>query len=736
MRDPLHWMSVKHKLTLAFAGLCLLAFGVGGFLISRSARSVLEEQIGARIWVQSRASARALDDGLRLLRRRTEDFASDGYLRERFAALVASKDVGEEEDLRADLTRHLRENKLPLVPAFVGLTLVSESGEVLVHTDHGRTPVAPSVISDALATDGLRHSDLLPNALDGAPLQAISTPLRELHGGESVGRLIAWIDPAVWVTTSLEGIYPIAAENVARHTPMDLRILDRQGASLTPPDTRKKLGSTPVLRSSPRVGGSGEDGIPIRENGWHVRLSLRNLDAYAPVSGLQSRFLGVGVVLAALCALLLFFPMRFLVKPLSDLREAARRIRAGDYSVRVTADSEDEVGDLARSFNHMAEAVEQKTTRLEGAAAELRAGQRELRAQHERLDTVIRTLRDALVVVDADGSPVLGNAAAKPLMDMLASGDERLTSHYVCRQQDGARACTACLLQRDETTSTCVLDVGDRVLEVHVTQLPPDSDGRRGRVLLARDISERIARDERDIHRERLSVLGEVAAVMAHELNNPLTSIRMFAQMLVDSLPVESPFREHADVIVRNTETCRHSIRELLGYATGSTPETGPVPVHDVLQDVVHFVRPLADRARVSVETHLAASSDVVNGDEIQVRQLFVNLVLNAVQAARSTAAQPSPVTVTLATSDDGGAIFVDVTDTGPGLPEEAQERAFDAFFSTKPRGEGTGLGLPTARRIAELHGGGLELIESAPGRTVFRVRLRMAPQVTEEVPA
>jgi signal transduction histidine kinase len=85
-------------------------------------------------------------------------------------------------------------------------------------------------------------------------------------------------------------------------------------------------------------------------------------------------------------------------------------------------------------------------------------------------------------------------------------------------------------------------------------------------------------------------------------------------------------------------------------------------------------------------------------------------------------------VTVSLRTRADDGSLVVDVIDTGPGIAADARARVFDAFFSTKPRGEGTGLGLPTARRIAELHGGGLELLESAPGRTVFRVRLRLAP--------
>lgn len=739
MRDPLHWMSVKHKLSLAFAGLCLLAFGVGGFLISQSARDALEEQIQARVDLQCRASARALDDGLRSLRKRTEDFASDGLIRELFAELLAAPDERQHEAARERLADHLRRNKLPLVSAFVGLSLVAPGGVVLVHVDDGRTPVAPAVVTEALAVDGPRHSNLLPHALDGAPLQAISTPLRSLHGGESMGHLIAWVDPAEWVASALAGLQPGDDPAAPHAASIALRIVDREGNALVPGDglTLRVESESPPPTESAFEAAFRPRRIPVSENGWEVRVRLDNRDAFAAVSGLQSRFLGVGVVLAALCALLLFFPMRFLVRPLAELRHAARRIREGDYAVRVEVDSADEVGDLARSFNHMADAVAQHIDRLARAAGDLRDGQRRLREQHERLDTVIRTLRDGLVVLDADGRPLLSNAAARPLLDILARGDERLSSHYVCRQGEATRACAQCLLDRDEPESSCVLDVAGRVFEIHVTRLPPGPDGRRGRVLLARDVTERLARDERDIHRERLSVLGEVAAVMAHELNNPLTSIRMFAQMLADDLPPDAAHREHVDVILRNAETCRHSIRELLGYATDSAPEAGPVDVHAVLEDVAHFVRPLAERARCVLELRLDAEDDVVTGDEIQIRQLFVNLVVNAVQAA--SGAGEHGVVVTLATRNTEDALVVDVIDSGPGLDAQARGRAFDAFFSTKPRGEGTGLGLPTARRIAELHGGGLELVESRQGRTVFRARLRRASRalpVAKELPA
>lgn len=113
MKDPLHWMSVKHKLGLLFAGVCILAFGVGGFLVSSTARAVLEEEIRGRLVFHARVSARALDREMGLLTRRAEDFASDGLIRTALVRLRELDDGPERGGVAAELRDHLRENKLP-----------------------------------------------------------------------------------------------------------------------------------------------------------------------------------------------------------------------------------------------------------------------------------------------------------------------------------------------------------------------------------------------------------------------------------------------------------------------------------------------------------------------------------------------------------------------------------------------------------------------------------------------
>jgi signal transduction histidine kinase len=204
---------------------------------------------------------------------------------------------------------------------------------------------------------------------------------------------------------------------------------------------------------------------------------------------------------------------------------------------------------------------------------------------------------------------------------------------------------------------------------------------------------------------------------MAHELNNPLAAIRMFTQMIESKLDADSPLREDLDVIERNTRVCNRTIRELLDYATGASPEVGSVDVHASLRDVAAFLRALRERRDCELVLELEAEDPIVVGDEVQLRQVFVNLVMNGLQAVGEGR-------VTVRTRLEGSHFIVEVQDDGPGIPPEIAEAVFRPFYTTKPRGSGTGLGLSTARRIAEIQGGGLELVDGRPGETLFRVRL------------
>lgn len=731
MRDPLERVSVRVKLAVMFVSLCLLAFGVGGWIVLHSAKEYLEREIRARMKMHSRALAAALDSEVRTLQSRTQDFASDGYIRSLFARVVDGGSGRGDLEPRTELTRHLRENKLPIVPAFLHLALADPDGRILIHTQESLAPGDVRAALDGRGREGLWKSALA--ASPGAfPSFAISTPLRSIDGRAELGRLMSWVHPGIWACTALHeaGFHEDLAGGI-----VEISIQDQSGQILDLPAAlirESALGAdSETVRSGAGLRLSAESAPnprssrhPIARSGWSAivfRSAAKDLSA---LGGLQSRFVAVGGGLLLLSSLLLFFPMRFLALPLSRLQEAATRLREGDYSVRVDVESRDEIGSLATAFNHMAAAVEERTQRLEGAASDLRSQRAELRRESARLQAVISSMNDGLLVIDQQGAPVVQNPAGRPLLALLDQSRTQVRSHHPCREESPANDCAACLFDPEGPPRACRIDVGPSVFEVRSTPLAPTGTERCGRVLVARDITERVAVEERQIHQERLAVLGEVASVMAHELNNPLAAISMFAQLMEGEIPEDSPHRESLSIIRRNTETCKRAIRELLDYATDTSPESLPVDVHAVIEDVARFLRPIHARAGIGLAIRAEASNSVVVGDEVQLRQIFVNLLVNAFQAMAGRSGE-----VVVTTRNRGARLEVEVADQGCGIPDESRGMIFKPFYTTKPRGEGTGLGLPTSRRIAEVHGGGLELVETGPGGSIFRVKLRVRPQ-------
>ncbi|MBT5873059.1 MAG: GHKL domain-containing protein, partial [Candidatus Latescibacteria bacterium] len=215
-------------------------------------------------------------------------------------------------------------------------------------------------------------------------------------------------------------------------------------------------------------------------------------------------------------------------------------------------------------------------------------------------------------------------------------------------------------------------------------------------------------------------VLGKLAAVVAHELNNPLAAISMYNQMMESELPEPSPFDEHIDVIKRNTKSCQQIIHDLLDYARIPQPKIQETDLHKLLNDVVLFLRPLHGDSSISIVRNFESDDAICWGDPTQLQQVFVNLLVNAIQAVDE---QSGTVRMYTRDVDEGRAIAVRIEDNGSGIDEAHRKDIFDPFFTTKSIG-GTGLGLSTSARIIEAHEGTLELSSSKPGHTVFQVIL------------
>jgi signal transduction histidine kinase len=235
---------------------------------------------------------------------------------------------------------------------------------------------------------------------------------------------------------------------------------------------------------------------------------------------------------------------------------------------------------------------------------------------------------------------------------------------------------------------------------------------------LIASLEERVEQKTREVLRaDRLATLGGIAAGFAHELGNSLNVIRGYTSVALRELPGEHPNRPDLEAVRRETVRAAGLLERFLVFARTRTTRAQRMPVEPVLREAVEVVGPAAAQAKV--ETGLVVEPgvpEVVADGEI-LRQAFLNLCVNAIQAM-----QPGGGRLDVRLRPDGGGVAVEFQDTGPGMAPEVRRHVFEPFFTTKA--SGTGLGLAIVRQAAETHGGTVE-VESEPGRgALFRVRL------------
>jgi PAS domain S-box-containing protein len=243
-----------------------------------------------------------------------------------------------------------------------------------------------------------------------------------------------------------------------------------------------------------------------------------------------------------------------------------------------------------------------------------------------------------------------------------------------------------------------------------------DSEGRvAGVIAIGQDRTEVRELEGQVIHAEKLATLGQLAAGIVHEINNPLTSISVYGEYLLSKLTRSGA--EHADLkrverILRSSDRIMSFTRNLLTYARPSKEEAQPIVLNDALQEAVGFCEHIVRDAGVSVELDYGENLPKVNAVPGQLHQVFVNLITNACNAAPEEGGR-----VRLSSRLHGhDRIYVEVQDNGVGIQAAELNRVFEPFFSTRRKGTGTGLGLSIVRNIVEEHRGTIE-IDSEAGR-------------------
>ena len=362
-----------------------------------------------------------------------------------------------------------------------------------------------------------------------------------------------------------------------------------------------------------------------------------------------------------------------------------------------------------------------------------------VRRSEEEWETAFNALIEGIAVVGPGGAILRANRALAAVAELP---EAELVGRNFAELLPGASEAVAGLIQaayRRERTAPLVvrLEHTHRVLRLTAGPLAAAEPG--SVVILVEDVTEQRMLEAQIIQNDKMASIGQLVSGVAHELNNPLTSIAGLAELLLERPPHPDLPREHLKVIHEQAERAGRIVRNLLTFARKGVAEKTAVDLNDVVTRTSLLIVYELQLHGIELDSELSVEPVVVLGDRYELQQVLLNLVTNAVQAV-SGLEPGKPRRITLCTARAEGNAVLRVRDTGPGVPRHLAPYLFTPFFTTKAPGEGTGLGLSLSYGLVKAHGGGLSYEPPAGGGAEFQVILPLfeaeLPAAAEETPA
>jgi len=418
----------------------------------------------------------------------------------------------------------------------------------------------------------------------------------------------------------------------------------------------------------------------------YLKASLE--EAYSRLRDIREVFLVATLIALGSTAILGTALARTITGPVREVTRTAARIAGGDFGQFIQVRSSDEIGQLGEMFNRMTRRLQQTMD--------------EIRGEKNKVEAILTYMADGLLALDPDGRITKLNPAAE---QMLLQVEKEVLGHFPDEIWPDMRLGEAvAMAQRENRSVSWEIRFNQQMLMAHVTPLQGRANDAAGTVVVFHDITEL----------ERLETMRrEFVADVSHELKTPLTTVKSYVETLLDGAAESPELRDRFLKVVQNeTDRMARLVRDLLQL---SQLDQGRAQwdVHPI--DLPELVEDSLDRLAVPLETKQLKVSKVYEpgtppamGDREKLQQVLVNLLANAIEFT------PPQGEITVAVRSQGAMVWVEVRDTGIGIPRKDLPRIFDRFYRVdKARSRtlgGTGLGLAIARQIVELSGGTISI--------------------------
>jgi two-component system phosphate regulon sensor histidine kinase PhoR len=444
--------------------------------------------------------------------------------------------------------------------------------------------------------------------------------------------------------------------------------------------------------------------VPVVNEGKTLgiaRVALPVTDIENSVSHLTRIIILALVIITALAVLASWLIARTVTRPVRRLTEASQEIASGGLGQKITVSGKDEIGRLAQAFNLM--------------SANLQANMENLSAEKAKLNNVLDSMADGVIMTDMEGAIVLANKAAGKLFGFKETGVSGKHVIEAVRDHDVDGVLKECLKTGKEKAVQFESGFSRRFLRAIVVPLHIGG-GSDGALVLLQDLTEL-----RNLQTMRRDLVGNIS----HELRTPIAGIKAMTETLLDGAvhdkEVSMDFLKRIQGEVDRLSQTVAEVTQLSRIESGRAElNLEPADLAMLIDDVVSEMRPLAERDRVTVSKDISSALPPVNIDKDRIRQTLVNLVHNGIKFNRPGGS------VTVSAGSDDKFITVSVADTGIGIADDDLPRVFERFFKAdKSRtGGGSGLGLAIAKHTVQAHGGEISVRSTEGKGSTFTFRL------------
>lgn len=434
-----------------------------------------------------------------------------------------------------------------------------------------------------------------------------------------------------------------------------------------------------------------------------VSRILFNINSHDELVKFFVNNLFIGLAVSLILSLIV---SKVIAQPIRLLKEKVMEIESGNYDIEFRINSTDEIGELADAINKMASTLSRNRS--------------ELLKREERISILLNAFEKspaAIAVVDNNFNITEANAKFFELTETInnknlsnkinelqfRSNQEQFNKIIDEVNKNGFYSGEIKLIDKTGTKKDLLLSI---------TKIYSTENIEKGYLFVEIDITDKKRMEEEISRAEKLSVLGKMSAILAHEIKTPLTSIKMNVDMLSRSLQLNQYDKESFEIIKKETDRLTNLVKEVLQFSRTSDLMLSKIKLHQFIDEVFQLARANVSNKQI---TFINKTDDIyLIIDPDKFKQVLLNLIQNSIDAIETNGE------IEISSIQKATSVSIYVKDNGAGINEP--EKIFDPFFTTK--NSGTGLGLSVSQRIIEQHRGSLKLISSRKGETIFEINL------------